>query len=343
MSDDTTPRPLPNAARPAGPEPPNRRDFLRRAATAGLTLAGAGVLAWGLADAKGPGPDEGRQASFTPPSYALAPAAPALAIVHSRDRVAAARAGLEALGGLARFISPGDQVVVKVNAAFASPPALGATTQPDLVAEVVRLCLAAGAAQVVVTDNPINDPQSCFELSGIGPAATRAGARVMLPRPEMFRPATLPGGRLIKNWPFLWRPLAGAQKLIGLAPVKDHHRSGASLSMKNWYGLLGGQRAVFHQDIGNIIKELALLISPTLVILDGVTSMISNGPTGGSPSDLAPTHTLVVSTDQVAADAVGAELLGRRPADLPFLPLAAAAGAGTLDYRSLSPRMVDLG
>ena len=69
-------------------------------------------------------------------------------------------------------------------------------------------------------------------------------------------------------------------KLIGIAPVKDHHRSGASMSMKNWYGLMGGRRNTFHQDIReNIIKELAMLVSPTLVILDGTITMMSNGPT----------------------------------------------------------------
>ena len=83
---------------------------------------------------------------------------------------------MQALGGIGQFIKRGDRVVLKVNAAFASPPMLSATTHPDLVAEVVRLCLAAGAAAVIVTDNPINDPESCFELSGIAQAA-RSGRR----------------------------------------------------------------------------------------------------------------------------------------------------------------------
>src|SRR5690606_15220642 len=103
---------------------------------------------------------------------------------------------------------------------------------------VTRLCFGAGASSVVVTDNPINDPQSCFALSGIAKAAEKAGARVILPRPEYFKPTTLDGGVLIRDWPLLFEPFEGVTKLIGIAPVKDHHRSGASMSMKNWYGLL---------------------------------------------------------------------------------------------------------
>ena len=84
-------------------------------------------------------------------------------------------------------------------------------------------------------------------------------------------------------------------KLIGIAPVKHHHRSGASMSMKNWYGLLGGRRNIFHQDIHTIIAELAAMVKPTLVVLDGTTTMMANGPTGGSLADLKQTHTMIVA------------------------------------------------
>jgi uncharacterized protein (DUF362 family) len=128
-----------------------------------------------------------------------------------------------------------------------------------------------------------------------------------------------------------------------MAPVKDHHRSGASLSMKNWYGLLGGRRNIFHQDIHTIIQELAMMVSPTLVILDGTFSMMTNGPTGGSLSDLQRTDTLIVSTDQVAADAFAAKLLNKTADDLPFIARAAAAGVGTADYESLGLVRVQAG
>jgi len=159
----------------------------------------------------------------------------------------------------------------------------------------------------------------------------------VLPQENYFKPTTVSDGTLIKNWPLLYEPFRGVNKLIGIAPVKDHHRSGASMSIKNWYGLMGGRRNVFHQDIHNIIKELAMLVSPTLVILDGTTTMMSNGPTGGSLDDLKQTNTMIVSTDQVAADAFGATLLGKNAANLPFIAKAAAAGRGTADYESLKP------
>lgn len=315
----------------------DRREFLSRSVKAAAAVAATGAAAWLLRDSRGPAAQEPR-ASVSLADYSIPALAGKMAIVTGAGRKMTVNRALEALGGIGQFVKRGDRVLLKVNAAFATPPALSATTNPQLVAEVARLCLqGAGAASVVVTDNPINDAASCFALSGIEQAARSAGAKVVLPREQAFSPTTVPGGRLIVNWPILHEPFIGITKVIGMAPVKHHERSGASMAMKNWYGLLGGRRNVFHQDIHNIIKELAEMVRATLVILDGTTTMMRNGPTGGSLDDLAATNTMIVSTDQVAADAFGATLLGKTAADLPFIQLAEAAGRGTADYESLKP------
>jgi uncharacterized protein (DUF362 family) len=316
----------------------NRRDFMVRGLKAGIAAAVAGSLGYWRYDPHGPsGVAPTAHAPVALPDFAPAGAGRRMSIVTSGDRGRAVQLALESLGGMEAFIERGDRVLIKVNAAFATPPMLSATTHPDLLAAVIRLCLRAGAESVVVTDNPINDPASCFALTGIAQAARAAGARVVLPRPGLFDMLTLPGGQLLRHWPFLYQAFKGINRLIGIAPVKDHHRSGASMSMKNWYGFLGGRRNIFHQDVHNLIKELGMLVKPTLVILDGVTAMVQNGPTGGSLSDLRQTNTLIVSTDQVAADACGARLLGKDPAELPYLAKAEAAGVGTVQFEKLQP------
>lgn len=319
----------------------NRRGFLARSAKAAAAVAATGAAAWLLRDSVGPLAHPAT-ASVSLPDYSIPALAGRMAIATGADRAETVRAALEALGGMRQFVATGDRVLLKVNAAFATPPSLSATTHPQLVRQVVRLCRDAGAAEVIVTDNPINDPASCFALTGIAQAAREAGAEVFLPREDAFAPVTVGGGRLIVDWPVLHKPLARANKLIGLAPVKHHQRSGASMTLKNWYGLLGGRRNIFHQDIHTIIAELAMMVRATLVVLDGTTTMMRNGPTGGALDDLAETNTMIVSTDAVAADAFGATLLGKTPDDLPHLHLAAAAGAGTADYESLRPLRVSV-
>ena len=315
----------------------NRREFLGRTAKAGAALLAAGGIAALTHDPAGPGQAPEGSAASGLPDFSLPEAGRRLCIARGADRTQTLNLALQALGGIETFVRKGDRVLLKVNAAFASPPLLSATTHPDLISELARLCFKAGAAAVRVTDNPINDPASCFALTGIGQAARGAGAELVLPEERFFKPLTLKDGRLIRNWPVLLEPVAGATKLIGIAPLKDHHRSGASMVMKNWYGLLGGRRNIFHQDIQTIIAELAFMVKPTLVVLDATTAMIANGPTGGSLADLKETRTLIAGTDQVAVDAFGATLLDKTAADLPFIAKAEALGAGTADYRSLAP------
>ena len=264
-----------------------------------------------------------------------------MAIVRGTDRAVMVERGVKALGGMEAFIQKGDRVLVKVNAAFATPASLGATTNPETLAAVAGLCFKAGAAQVLVTDNPINNPDSCFEISGLAGAARTAGARIIAPRAALFAPLSLPGGKLLQNWPVMAGVFPGVTRVIVVSPVKDHQRAGASMTLKNFYGFLGGRRNVFHQDINGIITELAQLLKPTLCVLDGTVSMMTNGPTGGSLSDLKDTGTMVISTDPVAADAVGVELLGRTLADVPYILMAEKAGAGQADYHRLNPVLID--
>ncbi len=316
-----------------------RRRFLARAAKAGISIAAAAGASYLLYDSKGPGAGGKAKELVTLPDFSL-PARPGqtISVVKGSDRIRTLNKAIELLGGIERFIRPGETVAIKPNVAFASPPMLAATTHPDLVAELVRLCLnKARAKKVIVTDNPINDPASCFALSGIGKAASQAGAKIILPKAHLFRHTTLAGGKLIKDWPVFYEPFAGADKLIGIAPVKDHHRSAASMTMKNFYGLLGGRRNIFHQDINTIIAELAMMVRPTLVILDGTEVMMTNGPTGGSVSDLRRANTLIASTDMVAADSYGCGLLDLKVTDLPYLAKAQSAGVGTTDIDSLKP------
>jgi uncharacterized protein (DUF362 family) len=320
----------------------SRRKFISRVTRAGICAAVAGGVAYTFHDPTGP---SGALVTsrVVVPDFSLSDDGKKMAVAMGRDRGETLTRALDALGGIGRFIKKGDRVLLKVNAAFASPPILSATTHPDLLARCIELCFKAGAASVRVTDNPINDPAACFKLTGIEAAVAGAGGELMLPKESCFKPTTVRGGSLIADWPLLFEPLEGITKLIGISPVKDHQRSGASMSMKNWYGLLGGHRNIFHQDIHNTIKELAMMVRPTFVILDGTTAMMTNGPTGGALSDLKETNTMIVSTDQVAADAFGCTLLGKTVADLPYISKAAAAGVGTFDYESLNPAYLQSG
>jgi uncharacterized protein (DUF362 family) len=252
------------------------------------------------------------------------------------------RQALADLGGIGRFISRKDVVVLKPNIAWDRTPEQAANTNPDLVAEVVRQCWQAGAKRVIVTDVSCNEANRCFHRSGIQAAAQAAGAEVVLPDPDRFREVEL-GGVVLKSWP-VFTPFLEADKIINLPIAKHHALTGATLGMKNWYGILGGERNRLHQQIHQSLVDLASFMLPTLTLIDCYRVLLRNGPTGGNLEDVATKKTLVAGTDPVAIDAYVAKAYWNlEPEQMPYLTMAAARGLGTVDFASLKVKASRLG
>jgi uncharacterized protein (DUF362 family) len=332
-----------------------RRRFLKQAGAVAGIAAGAGYASlaprdWPLS-LKDPDGEGGKpvvpRLTLPEGGFAVEPHATAaqLGVARGQDVRAMVRAAVDAIGGIGRFVDKGDVVVVKPNVAFERAPQLGATTNPEVLVAVVELVREAGAREVRVCDNPIESPESCFVRSGMQKAALDAGARVYIPSPSDFEVLHTPGATWIENWPFFWRPFMGADKVIGVSPVKDHNLCRASMTTKNWYGLLGGRRNQFHQDIHGIISDLALMLRPTFVVLDGTRVLFRSGPTGGSLSDVKLGKTIAASTDSLAADAFGwHDLLDRGGEELPdYFRQAAGRGLGQPDYKSVRIKEVTVG
>ena len=106
------------------------------------------------------------------------------------------------------------------------------------------------------------------------------------------------------------------------------------MTIKNWYGLLGGRRNQFHQDIHEIVSDLSIMIRPTLTIVDGTRVLMENGPTGGDPANVKNADIVLAGTDPVALDAWAYEHVLERTGPLPeYLLKAEIKGSGKIDYR----------
>jgi uncharacterized protein (DUF362 family) len=264
-----------------------------------------------------------------------------MAVIQGNDPAALAYRAVEELGGIRRFVSRGDVVVVKPNVAWDRTPEQAATTNPEIVAAVVRMCQDVGAAKVVVTDVSCNEPRRCFQRSGIAAAARNSGAQVVLPEDTKFREIDLQGD-VLREWP-VCEPFLNADKVINIPIAKHHSLTGCTLGMKNWYGIIGGPRQLLHQRIHESLADLADFMRPTLTILDCYRVLLRNGPTGGNLEDVVLKKTVLASTDPVALDAYAAKAfwtLG--PESLPYLKLAAERGLGRLDFEQLRTRVAEI-
>ncbi|HSO21235.1 MAG TPA: DUF362 domain-containing protein, partial [Desulfosarcina sp.] len=116
-------------------QPPiDRREFIGRCTRAGLSIAAAGALGIGFYENQAPVADLEAAPTLKIPDFSTPDAGAAICIARGSDRSIAVGQAVAALGGMRVFVKPGERVLLKVNAAFASPPGLCATSHPDLVA-----------------------------------------------------------------------------------------------------------------------------------------------------------------------------------------------------------------
>ena len=109
-----------------------------------------------------------------------------LAVVKGPVAKAAAEA-IRLMGGMKRFVKPGDKVLIKPNMSFPNPPSSASNTHPDLLRTVVKQCLDSGAKKVLVVDHVLSDPQLCLNKSGLAPACKDLkGVHVLAVMEEKF-------------------------------------------------------------------------------------------------------------------------------------------------------------
>ncbi len=312
----------------------DRRQFLRRTAvTCGLAI-GAGI--WGYAYYSNEPVRHREERIYTFRNFRVeeSKSYPAFVVVHGKHVEKMARTALTKLGGMTRFIKPGEKVLIKPNVGWDRQPEQAANTNPELVGAVVSLCREAQASEIWVTDISINDPYRSFARSGIETAVKRAGGKVKFTTENDFVLTDLKG-EILKVWP-VSRFYHQVDKVINLPVVKHHSLSKCTIAMKNWYGILGGRRNRLHQDIDLSIADLAVAVRPTLTIIDATRVLVRNGPTGGDLSDVSLEDTIIAGLDEVALDAYSLRFLGLEAKDVPFLALGEKRGLGISDWKSLN-------
>ncbi|MFQ6618350.1 MAG: DUF362 domain-containing protein [Fidelibacterota bacterium] len=313
----------------------NRRDFIKKAARVGGLSAASIALGFWLHNRnkgkKGFAPQVEIHDYTVPDTGGY----PGVAILHGENPGDLVEAALQELGGMDRFISRGDVVVIKPNIGWDRMPEQAANTNPDVVEKLARLCFDAGAKKVVITDVSVNDARRSFSRSGIAKAAREVGAEAPLPDKSSFVDVDI-GGEFLGIWP-VFKPFIEADKFINVPIAKHHSLPGATLAMKNLYGILGGNRNQLHQRIHDSIADLANFIRPTLTVLDAYRVLIKNGPQGGNPRDVEKRGMIVAGVDQVAIDSYAAQFFFRMiPEEIRWVRIAHDRKLGNMNYRQLS-------
>ena len=247
----------------------------------------------------------------------------------------AVRKAIDLIGGISSFVRPGDRVVVKPNLAYPYPPP--ATTDPSVVEAVARLCVEAGAREVMVGDS---SSYSCKNILGYGrwsnmdvirstgmdKAAERAGAKIVDFDSAKWATVTIPGGVILRRTEIA-SPMLEADVVINVPAMKTHLETLATLAIKNYHGIIPDRWKIqFHKDeISQKIVDIHKAVKTHLVVMDGLLGMEGLGPRMGSPVRM---DLILASSDTVAIDAVTSQVMGIEPDEVETTRLARTQGIG---------------
>ena len=244
---------------------------------------------------------------------------------------------IQALGGMKKFVNPGEVVVVKPNMAWDRTPELAANAHPLVVRQVVELCLETGAKQVKVLDNTCDDARKAYESSGIKAAVEGIKdprAVVEFVDERRFVELNIEKARALKKW-YFYKDILEADRFINIPVAKQHSEARLTMCLKNMMGAIGGWRGRIHVGLHQNIADMNLLLRPDLHVLDATRILLRNGPKGGKLEDVAVKNLLFAGTDPVALDAYGAGLFGLKPEDLGYVVKAHQAGRGEMDLSKI--------
>jgi len=252
------------------------------------------------------------------------------------------RAAVAALGGIERFVKPGNDVIIKPNICSASYPfEYAATTNPEVVATLVKMCREAGAKRVRVMDSPFSGTDGqAYVISGIEQAVKQAGGDMELMSRMKYQETAIPDGRDIKKWP-VYQDVLKADVLINVPIAKTHNLAKLTLGMKNLMGVIL-DRSQIHYNMGQRLADLLSLMKPSLTVVDAVRILTRGGPTGGNLDWVKKLDTVVASHDVVAADAFAATFFGMKGDDLDYVKAAAAMKLGRKDIENIEIARIQL-
>lgn len=298
------------------PEKIDRREFVKRTAKLGASLALGTAAIDGLAGG---------------PAAARAAGGATIIAAESEDYGKAAVKAVAELGGMKKFVPKGSRVAVLANVQSKHP---GTYTKPEILQAVLRMCREAGAAEVSVLSQAA---QKAWDDLGMTELIKAEGAvlRLFERDGEHFRSVPVPGGKGLTEARILSAVL-DSDVFLNLPVTKDHAGTRFTGAMKNLMGLSSGPtNKIFHKpnwktdpaDIAHLdqcIVDLNKVVKPALNVVDATEFITTNGPFG--PGELLKPHLVVAGTDRVAVDAYCCTLWGLKPAEIGVVNLGSEQG-----------------
>jgi uncharacterized protein (DUF362 family) len=310
-----------------------RRDFFKSAAIVGI----ASLIK----------PNSLAASALSSKNVAVVQSGPDLVAVMGGEPEAMLIRALKELGGIKNYVKKGQKVVIKPNIGWDRTPEMAANTNPQLVAALVKLCKAAGAAEVLVFDHTCQDWKKSYANSGIEAAVNTAGGKMVPGNDESFyQEVEIPNGVSMKK-NAIHKALLDCDVWFNVPILKHHGGAKNSVSMKNLMGIVWDRKTFHKNDLHQCIADISTFHKkPALNIVDAYRIMKSNGPQGKSEADVVMLKSLIISPDYVAADTAAIKMFSQvQPTDIKevrHISLAEKAHVGTQNLEKLNVKRIKM-
>ncbi len=271
---------------------------------------------------------------------------PDLVVAKSSLASTATTTAIDALRGIDKFVKSGDKVLIKPNMSFPNSPGWGNTTNPDVVASVIKLCLDVGANSVLVVDHPMSNEDQCLAQNGIASACQKLKSDKikvsMAMKQREYTEVKLEKTQYLEKIK-VHKSLLQSDVFINVPVAKSNFATAVSLGMKNLMGLIWDRVYLHKIGIHQGIADLSTYIKASLIIMDCTRILITNGPIG--PGETKKLDLIIAGTDSVAIDAYTVKLSkwnGRiyNPADIKHIELANRMQIGEIDVNKLKIKRI---
>lgn len=245
---------------------------------------------------------------------------------NDKDIDFAIREAINLIGGTEKFISPGQNVLLKPNLAGPFSPERAVTTHPLIVKSLAKLFQSAGA-KVFIGDSPtgVHNPsylKLVYKKTGMEQVAEETNSKLVYDTEaeEIFYPK----GKQTKHLTLL-KSILQADVLVSIAKLKTHLYTKFTGATKNLYGTVPGvMKVAYHskfqdpEKFSQLLLDIHNYLNPKLSIIDGITGMEGNGPAWGKVKKIG---LLFAGSNALAVDWVACKIIGINPQTVPILYL----------------------
>ena len=243
---------------------------------------------------------------------------------------------VDLLGGMGKFVSKGESVLIKPNMLSAKPPEKAVQTHPAVVEAVVRLVIDAGGTPMIGDSPAIGSLNACIQKGGFAPIIEKYGLKNL--KFDEAVDLNNPDG-MFKSFRVA-REITEVDKIINVPKLKTHGQMVMTMAVKNLFGaIVGARKSQWHLKVGNhpekfarMLLDLHYRINPVLSIMDGIVAMEGNGPGSGDPIDLG---LIFAGSDATAIDEIACRIVGLDPSLVYTLQVAKKEGIGIADFSKI--------